>query len=87
MANFSDAEDWSDLANPTIVTGWSEHANEGSGKLSSGLVAATRNGEFPPVWSPENPLFWFALILAFGTGAVYISTHVKVGPLSETLTA
>ena len=34
----------------------------------------------PPLYSPENPLFWFGVLLAAAGGLFFVSTHVKVGP-------
>lgn len=32
-----------------------------------------------PLWSPENPLFWFGLLLAGSVGLVAVSSSVRVG--------
>jgi len=33
-----------------------------------------------PVWSPENPLFWFGVLAAASVGLMGYSTTVRVGP-------
>lgn len=33
-----------------------------------------------PLFSPDNPLFWFGLLLAGTFGLVAISTSVRLGP-------
>jgi len=40
----------------------------------------TAGAVHPPLYSPDNPLFWFALVLALAGGLIYISTEVKAGP-------
>ena len=32
-----------------------------------------------PLWSPDNPLFWFGLILLVTVGAIAGATEVRVG--------
>lgn len=34
----------------------------------------------PPIYHPDNPVFWFGVLMAFVTGLVAVHTHVKVGP-------
>jgi hypothetical protein len=82
-ANVDDS--WAELTSPANLVGFSQDAGEGSGQLRTPLFAATRSGEFPPIWSPQNPLFWFVGLLILGTGAVYMATTVKVGPITGTL--
>jgi hypothetical protein len=37
-------------------------------------------GAHPPVWSPQNPLFWFGgLLLATGFGLFAVGGNVRVG--------
>lgn len=33
-----------------------------------------------PPWSPDNPLFWFAVVAAATFGLMAVSVHIKVGP-------
>jgi hypothetical protein len=33
-----------------------------------------------PVWSPDNPLFWFGVLAAASVGLMGYSTTVRVGP-------
>ncbi len=33
-----------------------------------------------PLWSPDNPLFWFGVIAAATFGLVAVSTSVRIGP-------
>jgi len=55
-------------------------ADSGSGGLEPGIVAATRPpGTNPPLYSPENPLFWLGVLGLLGTGAIFVSAHWKVG--------
>lgn len=84
MGNYSDltlGDDWGDLLNPEVVTGWSQAPDHGSGGLSSGLESSTREGFDAPIWSPENPIFWLGVVLALASGFVYFSTSFKVGPV------
>jgi hypothetical protein len=38
-----------------------------------------------PMWSPENPLFWFAAVLLVTVGAAAASTSWRVGPIRAEL--
>jgi hypothetical protein len=75
-------ESWAGI-NPASITGFNgAEPGGGSGGVTAGVesavgTAATSNA---PLYSPENPLFWFALLLAGATGLFFVSTHVKVGP-------
>lgn len=52
-----------------------------------GLARATGPGSHDPgpLWSPENPLFWFGGLLAVTLGFVALSTSVRVGPARASL--
>jgi hypothetical protein len=40
-----------------------------------------------PVWSPENPLFWFGALLLVTVGAAAASTQWRVGPVRVAVSA
>jgi hypothetical protein len=72
---------------PAAVTGFSDgSADRGSGGVTSGVdnTATTAAGPAAPLWSPDNPLFWLAGLLLAAGGLIYVSGHVKAGPLSAT---
>ena len=74
---------WSDL-NVGSITGFGgAQADQGSGGVGSGVetAAATRSGPTPPLYSPQNPLFWFGGLLAVVGGLVGFSGWVDLGPL------
>lgn len=73
------ADTWEDLTSPALIGGWD--VDGGSGGLETGLQAATRTSSMAPLWSPDNPLFWAAVVLVIATGGIYLSSHLKVGPL------
>jgi hypothetical protein len=90
MANLAEGvgvDDWSDLLNPDVITGWSAAPDHGSGGLHSTLHSPTREGNHAPIWSPENPIFWLGAILVLATGFVYVSTSVKLGPVKASVKA
>jgi hypothetical protein len=69
--------------NPGTITGFGgSQVGSGSGGVASGVDAAvaTPAAATPPLYSPQNPLFWFAAFLAAGAGLFHLSTHVKAGP-------
>lgn len=50
--------------------------------VAPGLASSAHPGAFSttaPLWSPKNPLFWFAAVLAV-TGLAAFSTELRVGP-------
>ena len=52
----------------------------GSGGLPSGLESAAVSpmaGLAAPAYSPDNPLFWFAVLLVGGAALALFSGHVK----------
>jgi hypothetical protein len=68
---------------PASTTGFSMAADSGSGGVTAGVesAVATRTGNTAPPWSPDNALFWFAVILLASVGAISFSTSVKAGPI------
>jgi hypothetical protein len=75
---------WEGLTSPYLLGGYG--ADGGSGQLSPGVVASTPPANMEPWYSPDNPLFWVGLVIAFGTGLIYVSTHWKVGPAKGSIT-
>lgn len=75
--------DYEGLSTPAVVGGWD--VDRGSGGLTPGIVGATPPANNPPLHSPDNPLFWFGLLLLVGTGAIFVSTHWKIGRESGSL--
>jgi len=75
--------DWTDAVSPGTVTGFSGGmADQGSGGVQSGVQSAvTAQAGAAPLWSPDNPLFWFGAILAVVAGAITLSSTVDFGPL------
>lgn len=80
---------WGDI-NASALTGWGAQGpggssgQGGSGPVGSGMTGAVTNSTTspaPPVWSPDNPLFWFGVILAATAGLLTISTTFNAGPL------
>lgn len=73
---------WAEIG-PASVTGFgSAGAAPGTGPLRTGVeqAVATQESATPPLWSPDNPLFWFAVILAGTAGLFAVSVSVKAGP-------
>ncbi len=74
--------DWSSIG-PSTITGFNGSGpDSGSGGVRSGMsgTVTTAGGAYPPLYSPDNPLFWFAALLLAGAGLLTISMHVKGGP-------
>lgn len=66
---------------PRNLTGYNGlGADNGSGTLRTGVTEATPAANHPPLYSPDNPLFWFALILGATAGLFALSVNVKAGP-------
>jgi hypothetical protein len=68
---------------PGAITGFGgQGADHGSGGVSSGVsgAAQTAAGAAPPLYSPDNPLFWFGLFLLAAAGLIVVSGSVKAGP-------
>ncbi len=80
----SDADTWEGLTSPEILGGWA--VDGGSGGLSPGIVASTSGKKMPPLYSPENPLFWVGVVVLLVTGGLYVSAHWKVGPAKGSVT-
>jgi hypothetical protein len=78
------SSDWSGI-NPAAITGFNgAQPGGGSGGVTPGVESAvqTAASSNPPLWSPQNPLFWFGAFLAAAGGLFHLSPHVKAGPLS-----
>jgi hypothetical protein len=74
-------DDWSEL-NPGTLTGAAfSQPDQGSGGLRTGLASSTAGGPNPPLYSPDNPLFWFGAVLLAVGGFIGLSGWVDVGPL------
>jgi hypothetical protein len=65
-------------AGPGGQTGAGGSAPESSGVSNTVMTPGAAN---PPLWSPDNPLFWFGLILAATAGLLTVSTSIDAGPL------
>ena len=78
--SITDTPSFEDLFAPTAF-GFDPAADRGAGGLESGVAAATRTGNDAPLWSPDNPLFWFGGFLLAAFGLVFVSTHIKAGPV------
>ena len=75
---------WSGIS-PAAITGFGLGSPDGgSGGMTTGVDGAvgTAAGAHPPLYSPDNPLFWVGLLLLAGFGLVHISTSFKAGPAS-----
>ena len=75
---------------PGAVTGFGAGAaDQGSGGVTSGMGGAvtTDAGANPPLWSPDNPLFWFGALLLIAAGLITASTSVKAGPFRGSASA
>lgn len=78
------SDTWLESLNAGAMTGFGGVApDQGSGGVTSSLDAAvsTRGGPTPPLWSPDNPLFWFAALLLGVGGFIGVSGWVDVGPI------
>ena len=54
----------------------------GSGGLPSGLETSQVSQSAPlaaPAYSPDNPMFWFALLLVGGAALIVYSGRVRLG--------
>lgn len=75
---------------PGSVTGFGAgQADSGSGGVTSGVEGSvvTRTGAGAPLYSPDNPLFWFGAALLLAAGLIHVSTSVKAGPLKANVSA
>lgn len=80
---------WLEL-NPANITGaGGSLPDQGSGGLTSGVEAAvgTPQGPTPPIYSPDNPLFWFAIVLLGTAVLIGASVSVKAGPFKASAKA
>lgn len=77
-----------DTINPANLTGLGVGELPGSGGLTTGVAqaAATRPANHPPLWSPDNPLFWVGIIAAATVGLWAMSVNVKAGGAKASLT-
>ncbi len=71
--------------NPANVTGLGSAEPAGTGTLTGGPAPATRAANHPPLWSPDNPLFWVAVVLAGTVGLYALSVSVKAGGTSASV--
>lgn len=79
---------WNDI-NPGTITGFGGAApDNGSGGVTTGVTsaAATAASVHAPAYSPDNPLFWVAVLLLAAGGFLVVSTHVHVGPVKGSAT-
>jgi hypothetical protein len=77
-------ETWADTLNAGAITGAGfSQPDQGSGGIRSGLSSAvgTAGGPNPPLYSPDNPLFWFGGALLAVAGLIGLSGWVDLGPL------
>jgi hypothetical protein len=75
---------WLGSLNAGALTGYAgTQPDQGSGGVPSGIHAAavTRGGPTPPLYSPDNPLFWFGGALLLVAGFIGFSGWVDLGPL------
>lgn len=40
-----------------------------------------------PPWSPDNPLFWFGVLLVVTIGAAAVNASVRIGPITTAIKA
>ena len=80
----STTSDWSEIG-PGSITGFGALADRGSGGMASGVESnvATASSNSAPLWSPDNPLFWFGVGLLAVGGFLGVSEWVNVGPIRE----
>jgi hypothetical protein len=61
-----------------------------SGPVGPGLERSTGPGimnSIPKPWHPDNPMFWFGVLLLVTFGAVGASTSFRAGPFSGSIGA
>jgi hypothetical protein len=77
------SSDWSELNAGTLTGFGGSQPDQGSGGVRSGLSSATvtAGGPNPPLYSPDNPLFWFGAVLLGVAGFIGVSGWVDLGPL------
>jgi hypothetical protein len=79
---------WAGIS-PGSITGFGAgYADEGSGGLTTGVESSvvTQAGAAAPLYSPDNPLFWFGVMLLAVAGLVTVSVHAKAGPANAGVT-
>jgi hypothetical protein len=74
-------DDWGELNAGTLTGAAFSQPDQGSGGLRTGLASSTAGGPNPPLYSPDNPLFWFGAVLLAVGGFIGLSGWVDVGPL------
>lgn len=76
------SSDWSEIS-PSAITGWGLRADGGSGGVTTGVESnvATASSTTPPLYSPDNPLFWVGGLLILVGGFVGLSGWVDLGPI------
>lgn len=80
MSNHDDT--WTSIS-PAALTGFGgTQVGGGSGGIASGVDAAvtTHEAANPPLWSPQNPLFWVGVLLLAAGGLFHLSTSASAGP-------
>jgi hypothetical protein len=78
---------WAGIS-PQAITGFAgTQPGGGSGGVTQGVESAvgTPASATPPLYSPQNPLFWFGVFLAAAAGLFHLSTNVKAGPVKDSL--
>ena len=78
------SDTWLETLNAGALTGYGgSRPDQGSGGVTPSLTSAvsTQGGPTPPLWSPDNPLFWFGGLLLVVGGFIGLSGWVDVGPI------
>lgn len=52
-----------------------------------GVAGPSPMDRLMPLWHPDNPMFWFAGLLAVTVGLVAASTQLRIGPVRASLAA
>jgi hypothetical protein len=78
---------WDDISPQTITGYGGSQPGGGSGGVESGVAnsVATKAAADAPLYSPQNPLFWFGAFLVGGAIFFHLSTHVKAGKAEASL--
>ncbi|MGA2835505.1 MAG: hypothetical protein ABSF84_02800 [Acidimicrobiales bacterium] len=69
--------------NPANITGFGgTQPGNGSGGVQSGVdgTVTTAESANPPLYSPQNPLFWLGVLLLAAGGLFHLSTSASAGP-------
>jgi hypothetical protein len=73
---------------PQAITGFGgTQVGSGSGGVASGVDASITTPEAanPPLYSPQNPLFWLGVLLLAAGGLFHLSTSASAGPAKASL--